>query len=91
MGQLGDHSFNRTRGGPKSPASNMRAPAERLKGGIAFRLQSERISNGRGDYRSIIPASLAFAGYYLVAKIGFVLFQPHPVSVRWRPNSIRNQ
>jgi hypothetical protein len=69
----------------------MRATAEQLEGGIAFHSQSERTSNGRGDYRPIIPASLAFGGYYLRVKIGFALFQPHAVSVRWRPNSIRDQ
>jgi hypothetical protein len=67
----------------------MRATAERLKGDIAFRSQSDWTSNGRGDYRPIIAPS--FVGYCLRAKIGFVLFQRRPVSVRWRPNSIRDQ
>jgi hypothetical protein len=67
----------------------MRATAERLKGGIAFRSQSDWTSNGRGDYRPI--SGPLFAGYCLRVKIGFVLFQRRPVSVRWRPNSIGDQ
>jgi hypothetical protein len=69
----------------------MRATAERLESGIAFRSQSDRIRNGRLDYRPIIAASLVFARHYLGTKIGFALFQPYWVSSLWRPNSIRDQ
>jgi hypothetical protein len=69
----------------------MRTTAERLKGGIAFRSRSNGTWDARVDHRPIIAAPLLFAGYYFRAKIGFVLFQPHPVSVRWRPNSIRDR
>jgi PAS domain S-box-containing protein len=38
---------------------------------------------------SLAALLLAFAGYYLGAKVGFALtFSPHPVSVLWLPNSI---
>jgi hypothetical protein len=61
MDGIGDYSVNQTRSGPRSPASIVRATGERLEGEIAFRSQSERRSNGGGDFPPIIAPSLVFA------------------------------
>src|ERR1043165_3593451 len=42
-----------------------------------------------GEPRMIGAGLLVFIGYYLGARVGFVLtFQPHPISVFWPPNSV---